>query len=73
MWPGSLSARKVSERPWVRVPVEPRSFSLPVTFGGSVCVRVRAASSKGTVSSVRAWFRADLGTNLIKQREIVTG
>ena len=54
MWPGSLSARKVSERPWVRIPVEPRSFSLPVTFGGSVWVRARAASSKGTVSSVQA-------------------
>ena len=26
-----------------------------------------------TVSSVPAWFRADSGTNLIKQREIVTG
>ena len=36
-------------------------------------VRARAASSKGTVSSVPAWFRADSGTNLIKQREIVTG
>ena len=36
-------------------------------------VRVRAASSKGTVSSVLAWFRADSGTNLIKQGEIVTG
>ena len=30
-------------------------------------VRARAASSKGTDSSVRAWFRADSGTNLIKQ------
>ena len=36
-------------------------------------VRARAASSKGTVSSVPAWFRADLVTNLIKQGEIVTG
>ena len=36
-------------------------------------VRARAASSKGTVSSVPAWFRADSGTNLIKQEEIVTG
>ena len=35
--------------------------------------RARAASSKGTVSSVPAWFRADAGTNLIKQGEIVTG
>ena len=26
-----------------------------------------AANSKGTVSSVPAWFRADSGTNLIKQ------
>ena len=27
-------------------------------------VRARAASSKETVSSVPAWFRADSGTNL---------
>ena len=36
-------------------------------------VCARAASSKGTVSSVPAWFRADSGTNLIKQGEIITG
>ena len=36
-------------------------------------VRARAASSKGTVSSVPALFRADSGTNLIKQGETVTG
>ena len=36
-------------------------------------VRARAASSKETVSSVPAWFRADSETNLIKQGEIVTG
>ena len=36
-------------------------------------VRARAASSKETDSSVPAWFRADSGTNLIKQGEIVTG
>ena len=42
-------------------------------IGGSVCVRARAASSKETVSSVPAWFRADSGTNLFKQGEIVTG
>ena len=36
-------------------------------------VRARAASSNGTVSSVPAWFRADSGTNLFKQGEIVTG
>ena len=36
-------------------------------------VHARAASSKGTVSLVPAWFRADSGTNLIKQGEIVTG
>ena len=35
--------------------------------------RARAASSKETDSSVPAWFRADSGTNLIKQGEIVTG
>ena len=36
-------------------------------------VRAWAASGKGTVSSVPAWFRADSGTNLIKQGETVTG
>ena len=36
-------------------------------------VRARAASSNETVSSVPAWFRADSGTNLFKQGEIVTG
>ena len=36
-------------------------------------VRARAASSKGTVSSVPAWFRADSGMNLFKQGEIVVG
>ena len=36
-------------------------------------VRARAASSIGIVSSVPTWFRADSGTNLIKQGEIVTG
>ena len=55
---------------------ESRSGHVPVsysvTFDGSVCVRARAARSKGTVSSVPAWFRADSGTNLIKQGEIVT-
>ena len=49
------------------------TISSPVTFGGSAWVRARAASSKGTVSSVPAWFRADSETNLIKQGEIVTG
>ena len=44
-----------------------------MTFGDSVWIRARAAGSKGTVSSVPAWFRADSGTNLIKQGEIVTG
>ena len=48
-------------------------FPSPVTFSGSVWVRARAASCKGTVSSVPAWFRADSGTNLIKQGEMVTG
>ena len=42
-----------------------------MTFGGSLLVRARAASSKGTVSSVPARFRADSGTNLFKQGEIV--
>ena len=61
------------EMSWVRVTVGPCAFSSPVTLGGSVWVRARAASSKGAVSSVPVWFRADSGTNLIKQGEIVTG
>ena len=36
-------------------------------------VRARAASSKGTVSSAPAWFRADSRTNLIKQGKIAIG
>ena len=46
---------------------------LPVTSGGSVWVRARTVSSKGTVSLVPAWFRADSGTYLFKQGEIVMG
>ena len=38
-----------------------------------MCVRIGAASSKGSVSSVPEWFRPDSVPNLIKQREIVTG
>ena len=51
-----------------RLPCEHSTTELP-PFGGLVWVRARAASSnlKETVSSVPAWFRADLGTNLIKQ------
>ena len=41
----------------------------------AVWVHARAESRnlKETVSSVPAWFRADSGTNLIKQGENVTG
>ena len=38
-----------------------------------VRARVVGSNLKETVSSVPAWFRADSGTNLIKQGEIVTG
>ena len=44
----------------------------PLTFCGSVWVRVWAASSKGADSWVLVWFRAVSVTNLIKQRETVT-
>ena len=54
-------------------PIRSRSFSLPVTFGGSEWVHARAESSKETVSLVSAWFRADSGTNLFKQGKIVLG
>ena len=55
--------------PWVQVPFWPRSFSAPVTFGGSAWVCAGAVSSnlKETVLSVPAWSRANSGTNLIKQ------
>ena len=76
MWPDSSVVRVLARS--ARGPgFESRSgrvlFSSPVTFGGSVWVHAWAASSKGIVSSVPAWFRADSGTNLIKQGEIVTG
>ena len=58
---------------WVRVRVGLCLYFSPVIYGDSVWVRARAASSKETVSSVPAWFRADSGTNLIKREEIVTG
>ena len=41
------------------------AISFPVTFRDSLCVRAQDTSSKGTVSSVPAWFRADPRTNLI--------
>ena len=48
-------------------------FFLPCDIWWPVWVCARAASSKGTVSLVHAWFREDSETNLIKQGEIVTG
>ena len=75
MWLGSSGVRVLAR--YARGPgFESRSshvLSSPVILGGSVWVRARAAISKGTVSSVPAWFRADSGTNPIKQGEIVTG
>ena len=53
---------------WVRVPVRSCAFTSHVKFGGSVWVRARAASGK-----VPVWFRADSGTNLIKQGESDNG
>ena len=76
MWPDSSEVRVLARSargPGFESPSGRVLFSSPVTFGGSVWVRARAASRKGTVSSVPAWFRADSGTNLIKQGEIVTG
>ena len=60
----------VCERSWVRLPVGPCAFSSPMTFGGSVWVRAQDASSKGTVSSVPARFRADSGTSLFKRGKL---
>ena len=48
-------------------------FFLPCDIWWPVWVCAWAASSKGAVWSVQAWFRADFETNLIKQGEIVTG
>ena len=65
LWPDELSGqntRMACEWSWVRA---------HVTFGGSVWVVARSASRKGTASLVVAWFRADSGTNSIKQRGIV--
>ena len=45
-----------------------------VAFGGSVWVRARTASQqRDSLLLVPKRFRADSGTNLFKQREIVTG
>ena len=72
MWLGSSVVKVLAW--YARGPgFEQCAFSAPVTFGDSVWICARAASSKGTVSSVPGWFRADSGTNLIKQGEIVTG
>ena len=43
-----------------------------MTFGGQCGSVLGLRAAKG-LSSVPAWFRADSGTNLIKQGEIVTG
>ena len=67
MWLGS-SVEEFSHGDTVgSSPGQPGSFSAPVTFCGSVLARARAAISKGSVSFVLAWFRADTGTTLIKQ------
>ena len=55
------------------IPGRAMCFFLPCDICWPVSGRARAASSKGTVSSVPAWFQVDSGTNLIKQGEIVTG
>ena len=47
--------------------VQGMGLNSPVTFDGSVWVRARAVSARGTVSSVPSWFRVDSGKNLIKQ------
>ena len=42
-------------------------FSSPVTFGGSVGMRLGQLASKSACFVVPPLFRADSGTNLIKQ------
>ena len=54
-------------------PVRAMCFFIPCDIWWQVWACPRAASNKGTVSSVPAWFRADSETNLIKQGESVTG
>ena len=66
------SARMVRERRWVRVTVGPHSFSARDIWWLSVGPCSGCEQQPETVSSVPAWFRADLGTNLIKQGENVT-
>ena len=65
------SARTVSERPWVRVPVGPRCFSSTCDIWLlSVCSRLGPQASKSARLVVPPLFRADSGTNLIKQEEM---
>ena len=49
------------------VTTEPRGTIISVNrFTSNIwCVRARAASSKGTVSSVPIWLRVDMGTSPI--------
>ena len=69
------SARTVCERSSVRIPVRPCSSPSPVTFGGSVWVRARTASSKGTISP-RCYLHGSeqiRGRVYLSRGDIVTG
>ena len=62
----------VSERSWVRVPYGQR-FSLPCDIWWQCGGRLEQRASKSTCFVVPPLFRADSGTNLIKQGENVKG
>ena len=64
-----LSCLVDCERPWVRVPVGPRFFLPCDIWWLNVGPRLGPRASKVHVSLVPPWFRADSGTNLIKQGE----
>ena len=68
-----LSCLTDSERPWVRVPVGPRFFLPCDIWWLSVGSRQGQRASKCACLVVPPLFRADSGTNLIKQGENVKG
>ena len=63
------SARTVSERPWVS-PSRATIFSSRDIWWLSVGLRVGQGASKSACFVVPPLFRADSGTNLMKQGEI---
>ena len=65
-----LSYLTDSKRPWVRVPIGPRFFLSCGIWWLSVGARLEQRASKSAGFVVPPLFRADSGTNLIKQGEM---